>query len=68
LTIKVNLRNIVNNLISLTPSLLQLELNRRFNGVRAHRKWGRSWVEPRSGQTKEYEIGICCFSARHAAL
>jgi len=25
-------------------------------------------LEPRSGQTKEYEIGICCFSAKHAAL
>ena len=23
---------------------------------------------PRSGQTKYYEIGICCFSAEHAAL
>ena len=24
--------------------------------------------EPRSGQTKDYEIGICCFSAKNAAL
>ena len=24
--------------------------------------------EPRSGQTKEYKIGICCFSAKNAAL
>jgi hypothetical protein len=24
--------------------------------------------ERRSGQTKDYEIGICCFSTRHAAL
>jgi hypothetical protein len=24
--------------------------------------------EPRSGQTKDYQIGICCFSAKHAAL
>jgi hypothetical protein len=24
--------------------------------------------EPWSGQTKEYKIGICCFSAKHAAL
>ena len=22
----------------------------------------------RSGRTKDYEIGICCFSAKHAAL
>jgi hypothetical protein len=24
--------------------------------------------EPRSGHTKDYKIGICCFSAKHAAL
>ena len=24
--------------------------------------------EPRSGQTKDYKIGICCFSGKHAAL
>ena len=24
--------------------------------------------EPRSGQIKDYEIGICCFSAKHVAL
>ena len=24
--------------------------------------------ESRSGQTKDYEIGICCFFAKHAAL
>jgi hypothetical protein len=24
--------------------------------------------EPRSGQTKDYQIAICCFSAKHAAL
>ena len=24
--------------------------------------------QPRSGQTKYYEIGICCFSTKHAAL
>ena len=24
--------------------------------------------EPRSGQTEDYKIGICCFSAKHAAL
>ena len=24
--------------------------------------------ESRSGQTKDYEIGICCFSAKHAAF
>jgi hypothetical protein len=24
--------------------------------------------ESRSGQTKDYRIGICCFSVKHAAL
>ena len=24
--------------------------------------------EPRSGQTKNYRIGMCCFSAKHATL
>ena len=24
--------------------------------------------EPHSGQTKDYNIGICCFCAKHAAL
>jgi hypothetical protein len=24
--------------------------------------------KPRSGQTKDNKIGICCFSAKHAAL
>jgi hypothetical protein len=27
-----------------------------------------SGFEPWSGQTKDYEIGICSFSAKHAAL
>jgi hypothetical protein len=26
------------------------------------------WFVCLSGQTKDYEIGICCFSAKHAAL
>jgi hypothetical protein len=24
--------------------------------------------EPLSGQTKDYKIGICCFSTKHAAI
>ena len=24
--------------------------------------------KPRSGQAKDFSIGICCFSAKHAAL
>jgi len=26
------------------------------------------WFEPWSGQTKDYTIGICCFTAKYAAL
>jgi hypothetical protein len=25
-------------------------------------------IEPRLGQTKDYKIGICCFSSHHTAL
>ena len=25
-------------------------------------------LEPRASQTKDYKIGICCFSAKHAGL
>jgi hypothetical protein len=25
-------------------------------------------LKPRLGQTNDYEIGICCFSAKHAVL
>ena len=25
-------------------------------------------LHPQSGQIKDYKIGICCFSAKHAAL
>ena len=26
------------------------------------------WFVSRSGQTKDYKVGMCCFSAKHAAL
>jgi hypothetical protein len=28
----------------------------------------RLWFGHRSGQTKDYKIGICCFSAKHTSL
>jgi hypothetical protein len=31
-------------------------------------KLSSNGFERRSGQTKDYKIGICCFSAKHAAL
>jgi hypothetical protein len=35
--------------------------------VLASTDFGWSWVRARSDQTKDYTIGICCFSAKHAA-
>jgi len=26
------------------------------------------WFEPRSGQTKDYKLGICCYCAKNATL
>ncbi len=26
------------------------------------------WIESRSGNTKDYKTGICCYSAKHAIL
>jgi hypothetical protein len=34
----------------------------------SHPKYGRSWVRARSGKTRNYEIGIFCFSAQQAVL
>jgi len=45
-----------------------LKPHRWRNGLRASLECGRSCVRARSDQTKEYKIGICCFSAKHAAL
>jgi hypothetical protein len=44
------------------------ELHRWYNGsgARLEPAIDRGF-ETRSGQTKDYEIGICCFSAKHAA-
>jgi hypothetical protein len=38
------------------------------NGLRARLGCGKTGVRVRSGQTKDYKIGICCFSSKHAAL
>ena len=44
------------------------EPHRWCNGKHARLQWDRSWVRDRWGQTNDYKIGICCFSAKHAAL
>jgi hypothetical protein len=46
-------------------------IENRIGGVRVRRariQCGRSWVRARLGKTKDYEIGICYFSTKHAAL
>jgi hypothetical protein len=51
--------------------ILQLSLNSTYrwcNGKRACFDCGRSWVRARPGQTRDYKICICCFSAKHIAL
>ena len=48
-----------------------LDKRNRFGGVMVN-MFASSAVdrgfEPRSGQTKDFKIDICCFSAKHAAL
>ena len=38
------------------------------NGQRARLECGRSWVRATVGSNQRHKIGICCFSAKHAAL
>ena len=38
------------------------------NGKHSHLACRRFGLESLSGQTKDFNIGICCFSAKHAAL
>jgi hypothetical protein len=59
---------------------LPIGIAHHFLSHRKHNRIGCSMVsgfplsavdrgfEPRSYQTKDYKIGICCFSAKHAAL
>ena len=49
-------------------SLLPSYINYHIGGVMVSVLAVDRWVDPRSDQTKNYEIGICCFSAKHAAL
>jgi hypothetical protein len=41
-----------------------IRLHRWSNGLRAHLECDRLWV----GQTKDYKISICCFSAKKVVL
>jgi hypothetical protein len=57
--------------------MLRCEINAFINYAPLKKSWTQVPVassavdrgfEPRSGQTKDYKSGICCFSAKHAAL
>ena len=53
-----------NNVLKLPVNLQSITQPHPWhNGKRARLHCGRSWV-----QTKDNTIGICCFSAKHAAL
>jgi hypothetical protein len=48
-----------------------LDERNRFGGVMVNMLASNAvdrGFEPRSGQTKDFKIDICCFSAKHAAL
>ena len=48
-----------------------LDKRNRFGGVMVNMLASSAvdrGFEPRSGQTKDFKIDICCFSAKHAAL
>jgi hypothetical protein len=39
------------------------------NSRMTNMEWKANWLySSRSGQTKDYKIGICCFSTKHTAL
>ena len=48
-----------------------LDKRNRFGGVMVNMLASNAvdrGFEPRSGQTKDFKIAICCFSSKHAAL
>ena len=58
------------NLIKLGSNIYIVDIkcllqNGKSNGQRVRRKCGRSVVDPWSGHTNDYRIGMCCFSAKH---
>ena len=58
-------------IISLTQSSFLGDLHSRISGVIVSVLASSvvdCWFEPQSGQTKDYKIDICCFSAKHTAL
>ena len=51
--------------------IVSIQLHNRTGGVMVSVlafECDRSWIRAPSGQTKDYEIGICCFSTKNSAL
>jgi hypothetical protein len=65
--IKSKQRNVINNRFSSTFTERSTNILNRIYGamvsVLSSRLVDRGF-EPQSGETKDYEIGMCCFSAR----
>ena len=59
--------NIVKDVLTSCDSTLDNRISGILVSVLASSAVDRGF-EPRSSQTWEYKIGICCFSAKHAAL
>ena len=64
-TWKICLRYINNSYLNISSSLFYIRVVMVSMLVSGAVDYG---LEPRSGQTKAYKIGICCISAKHAAL
>ena len=58
----VNLGKFLTPIISNQKHYFDIKPHQWGNGQHARLEWGRL------RQTKNYDIGICCFSAKHAAL
>ena len=56
----------INNQLSLTSNQIK-RIGGAMVSMHASSAVDRGF-EPWSGKTKDYKIGICCFSAKHAAL
>jgi hypothetical protein len=69
-----HLQNLINRPLSRQATLfsvlrvIYLQPHRWCNGSRLASSAVDCGFESRSGQTKNYEIGICCFPAKHAVL
>jgi hypothetical protein len=65
----LSLKRLVSNFYCLyNISFTKIKLIDHIGRVMVRRdclEFGRSWFEPTSDQTKDYNIGVCCFSAKH---